>query len=61
MSVVSVYVFLSTIISPELHVHLRHFMHTCIIHGRGCGSVLLLRLSDMLHISSFVDDVIFAH
>ena len=27
----------------------------------GCGLVLLWRRSDTLHISSFMDDVIFAH
>jgi len=30
-----------------------------VIHG--CGSVLLWRHNDMLHISSFIDDVVFAH
>jgi len=53
-----VYVCLSTIISSELHVQfLPIFMH--ITDGR--GSVLLWQRSDMLHISGFMDDAIFAH
>jgi len=43
---------------PELHVWSSpSFMH--VAYSR--GSVLLWRCSDMLHISGFVDDVIFAH
>jgi len=44
---------LSAIISSELHI--RSSPHL------GRGSVLLWRRGDMLRISSFVDDVIFAH
>ena len=34
----------------------------CSVHiAYGCGSVLLWRRSDMLRISGFADDVIFAH
>ena len=49
----------SEIISSELHVRSSLFFFARVTYGR--GSVLLCRHSDMLRISGFVDDVIFAH
>jgi len=50
---------LSAIISPELHVRFHQVFFIHVTYGR--GSILLWRRSDMLRISGFVDDVIFAH
>jgi len=59
---VCMYVCLSAITSPELNVRSSPiFVHVFLYGG---GSVLLWRRprrSDMLRISGFVDDVIFAH
>ena len=49
---------LSAIISSELHVQ---SSSNCFVVVYGRGSVLLWRRSDMLRISGFVDDVIFAY
>ena len=60
---VSVCVCLRVFVCPRAHLwsytsDLHHiFVH--VTYGR--GSVLLWRRTDMLHISDFVDDVIFAH
>jgi len=55
---VCVCVCLSAIISSELHVRSSPiFVH--VTYGR--GSVLVWRRNDMLHISRFMDDVIFSH
>jgi len=52
----SVCVYLSAIISSELHVRSSlNFVHV------SYGSVLLWRLSDTLYTSGFMDEVIFAY
>jgi len=60
--VMGVFVFLcvrlAAIIFSELHVRSSPFF-MLVTYGR--GSVLLRRRSDMLRISGFMDDVIFAH
>jgi len=50
---------LSAIISLELHVRFSPNFCACCLYGS--GSVRLLRRSDTLCTSGFMDDVIFAH
>jgi len=50
----------SACVCLSVHDHLRNFTNFFAHVTCGCGSVLWRR-SDMLRISGFVDDVIFAH
>jgi len=58
---VCVFVCLSAIISPEVHVQSSPNFCACLHVTYGHGSVLYWRCSDMLCTSGFVDDIVFAH